>query len=86
MGNARILLIFFLQKASLKSYFGNCQPAVSVMIRHTFHLPSVLNGYVAGGLPEVLEQGTVLTYNCDPGYQVETHILKLFSIITIISV
>ena len=31
----------------------------------------VLNGYVAGGLPDFLEQGTVLTFNCDPGYQLE---------------
>ena len=29
----------------------------------------VLNGYVAGGIPDNLEQGTVLSYNCDPGYQ-----------------
>ena len=30
---------------------------------------SVVNGYVAGGLPASVSQGTRLTYNCDPGYQ-----------------
>jgi hypothetical protein len=28
------------------------------------------NGYIAGGLPESLSQGTILTYNCDPGYDI----------------
>ena len=28
----------------------------------------VPNGYVAGGVPQSIEQGTRLTYNCDPGY------------------
>ena len=30
-----------------------------------------MNGYVAGGLPDLLQQGTVLTFNCDPGYQLD---------------
>ena len=31
------------------------------------------NGYVAGGIPDRIEQGAVLTYNCDPGYQLSRH-------------
>ena len=31
------------------------------------------NGYVAGGVPDWIQQGTVLTYNCDPGYQISKH-------------
>ena len=31
---------------------------------------SVSNGYIAGGLPDSLGQGTTLTYNCDPGYDI----------------
>ena len=30
----------------------------------------VPNGYVAGGIPDTIEQGTRLTYNCDPGYAI----------------
>ena len=28
---------------------------------------SVPNGYIAGGTPDTIKQGTVLTFNCDPG-------------------
>ena len=30
----------------------------------------VPNGYIAGGAPDTMKQGTVLTYNCDPGYEI----------------
>ena len=38
------------------------------MNRYQLIICSVVNGYVAGGLPDFVSQGTTLTYNCDPGY------------------
>ena len=38
------------------------------MNRYKLIIFSVVNGYVAGGLPDFVSQGTTLTYNCDPGY------------------
>ena len=42
-----------------------------------FIVSSVQNGYIAGGPPDLLVQGTVLTFNCDPGYQLEEELDSL---------
>ena len=40
------------------------------MIHNIFLLViRVPNGYIAGGTPDSIKQGSVLSYNCDPGLQ-----------------